>query len=60
VCVTSYQDFTLFTASQGGKTHDLMISLGRGLGHSEGLTYSLFCLQEITVTCRPIPHVTEH
>lgn len=42
--------FTLFTASHCGKTHDLMISLGRGLGHSEGLTSSLFCLQKITVT----------
>jgi hypothetical protein len=42
---------TLLTESHGGMTHDLMISLGRGFApHSEGLTSSLFCLHEITVT----------
>lgn len=42
---------TLLTESHGGILHGLMISLGRGLApHSEGLTSSLFCLQEITVT----------
>lgn len=53
VCTYEMEEviITFITESHGGMTHDLMISLGRGLApQSEGLTSSLFCLQEITVT----------
>lgn len=53
ICTNELEDviITLLTESHGGMVHVLMISLGRGLApQSEGLTSSLFCLQEITVT----------
>lgn len=52
---------TLLTESHGGIVHEVILSLGRGFEpHSDGLTRSLFCLHEITVTRWPVPHDTEH